>query len=374
MRKDAPRVCIIGAGAAGLALAHALSLRGINTRICDAGKAGQGALAASAGMIAPGAEVWEAQGRPHERGDAFARLARHSAALWPQWAQRLRKDTGVDIAYQACGSLIPVRQPGMGQALARCGIEADLLDEQAARARMAGLAAPQGAAFLPGDAQLSAPLLARALLAAIRSGGADISEGARAVALERAGGVWRTRLDDGGVIDADCVVLAAGWAAARLHPAAGGVYPVKGQALMLDRGAAPDDGPLLRAGDVYLAPKPGGRLLVGATAEPGRSDVETDPSALDMLLGRAARHLPAIAGMRVTGHWAGVRPALPGMMPRAGEAQPGLFVALGAYRHGVMLAPAIAEGLAMLIAEGRADGPLAAFAPDTVNEGLSSGG
>lgn len=373
MRKYAPRVCIIGAGAAGLALAHALSLRGINTRICDAGKAGQGALVASAGMIAPGAEVWEARGRSHAPGNAFASLARHSAALWPQWAQRLRKVTGIDIAYRACGSLIPVRQPGMGEALAECAIEAELLDESAALARLPGLAAPQGAAFLPGDAQLSAPLLARALLTAASTSGAEIREDARAVALGRAGSVWRTRLADGGVIEADYVVLAAGWAAAGLHPAAAGIYPVQGQALMLDAGTMPV-GPLLRAGDVYVAPKPGGRLLVGATAEPGRSDVQTDPGAADTLLGRATRHLPAIAAMPVTDHWAGVRPALPGMMPRVGEAEPGLFVALGAYRHGVMLAPAIAEGLAALIAEGRADGPLAPFAPDTVNEGLSSGG
>lgn len=373
MRKDAPRVCIIGAGAAGLALAYALSLRGINTLICDAGKAGHGALAASAGMIAPGAEIWEARDSASPLAGAFAALARHSASLWPEWAHRLAAGTGMDVAYRACGSLIPVRQTGMAEWLAGRDIEAVSLDAAAVRARMPGLTLPDGAIFLPGDAQLSAPHLISALMAALAGRGIDMRENARVTALRRQGDVWQVRLATGEMAEADVVVLAAGWAAADLHRAAAGIYPVKGQAVMLDAGAQPD-WPLLRAGDVYLAPKPGGRLLVGASVEPGRSDAGTEPDMAAALVERAARYLPDIAAMPRLAHWAGIRPALPGLMPRAGLAEPGLVVALGAYRHGVMLAPALADGLAALIDEGRVDALLAPFAPDTVNEGLSSAG
>ena len=379
MRNDIPRICIIGAGAAGLAVAYALSLRGINCRICDAGKAGQGALAASAGMIAPGAEVWEARARPNALAGEFAGLARHGASAWPGWAERIARETGLDIGYRPCGSLIPLddaHAPGtqiLG-ALDALGIEAHRLHGAAAQAHLPGLAAPDGAAFLPGDAQVSAPDLARALPLALAARGIEVNENARVATLERRAQGWRLILASGEVIDTDIAVLAAGWAAAKLHPAAQDVTPVKGQAVMLAGGAASGYGALLRAGEVYVAPKSGGRLLVGASAEPGLSDLTTDPGTARTLLERAARHLPAIAGMDVLAHWAGVRPALPGMMPRAGEAEPGLFVALGAHRHGVMLAPAIGEGLAGLIADGRSEVPLAAFAPDRVNEGLSSGG
>lgn len=362
MRNDAPRVCIIGAGAAGLALAYALSLRGINTVICDAGKAGQGALSASAGMIAPGAELWEGRQRAHPLSGAFGVLARRSASLWPGWARRLQAETGVDIGYRQCGALLP-RSPGVVDWLAGHGVQARLLRAEQASAHIPGLVMPQGAAFLPGEAQVSAPLLASALIAAITARGGIMREQSRVVALHRQGDAWHVRLASGDVIEADFVALAAGWAATELHPAAADIYPVKGQALIVDAGA-PLDWPILRGGDVYLAAKPGGRLLIGASVEPGRSDAGTEPDMARELIARAARHVPQIASMAPLSHWAGVRPALPGLMPRAGLAEPGLVVSLGAYRHGVMLAPVLAEGLAALIAGGRLDDDIVPFAPD----------
>lgn len=373
MRKNTPRVCIVGAGAAGLALAYALSLRGINSLICDAGMAGQGALSASAGMIAPAAEMWEMRVRAHPLGRAFAALARHSVSLWPDWAGRLRAETGMDTGYTPCGSLLPGNTPAQLQQLAAMGVDAVAWDAGVALARLPGINLQGGATFLPGDAQLSAPWLARALMAALARRGVDLRENVRVTALKRAGDVWRVTLASGEVVEADYAVLAAGWTAADLHVAAADVFPVKGQAVMLDAGNELD-WPLVRAGDVYFAAKPGGRLLVGASVEPGKSDSATDPDAARMLIDRAAGYLPAIGAMPRLAHWAGVRPALPGMMPRAGLAETGLVVALGAYRHGVMLAPALAEGLAMLIDEGRADERVVPFAPVTVNEGLSSGG
>lgn len=373
MRKDAPRVCIIGAGAAGLALAYALSLRGINTLICDAGMAGQGALSASAGMIAPGAEILEALGRPGPLAAAFAELARHSASLWPEWAGRLRAETGMDTGYTPCGSVLPGRELGRINELAGMGIPAIAWNGGEAQARLRGMSLPEGAIFLPGDAQLSAPWLARALIAALGVRGVELRENARVTALERAGDGWRVRLASDEVMEADCAVLAAGWAAADLHAAAADVFPVKGQALMLDAGAELA-WPLVRAREVYFAAKPGGRLLIGASVEPGKSDFAADPATARTLVDRAAHYLPGVVDMPHVAHWAGVRPALPGLMPRLGLAEPGLFVALGSYRHGIMLAPAIAEGLASLIEGGAVDPQILPFAPGTVNESLSSGG
>lgn len=325
-------------------------------------------------MIAPGAEIGEARSRPHDRSRAFAALAQHSAAMWPDWAARLYTESGIDPAYRPCGSLVPVREPAMVETFAALGVEGEWLHGAALQARLPGACLPDGALFLPGDAQVSSPLLARALMTILARKGVEIRENTRITSLARAGDGWRIMTESGEAEYTDFVVLAAGWAATQLHPSAADVYPVKGQALMLDAGEDCASWPLLRAGNVYLAAKPGGRLVVGASVEPGRSNGAVDPSVAKGLLQRAARYLPGVAEMDQLAHWSGVRPALPGLMPRAGLAEPGLVVALGAYRHGVMLAPVLAEGLAALIDEGRLPDPIAPFAPDTVNEGLSSGG
>ncbi|KPP82537.1 MAG: glycine oxidase ThiO [Oceanicaulis sp. HLUCCA04] len=323
-------------------------------------------------MIAPGAEIGEARSRPHDRSRAFAALAQHSAAMWPDWAARLLAETGIDPAYRPCGSLVPLREAGMVDSFAALGVEGEWLHGAALQARLPGACLPDGALFLPGDAQVSSLQLTHALMTSLDRKGVEIRENTRVTSLVRSGGGWRVFTESGETIDTDYVVLAAGWAATQLHPSAAEIYPVKGQAVMLDAGEESASWPLLRAGNVYLAAKPGGRLIVGASVEPGRSNGAVDPAVAQGMLQRAARYLPGVAQMNLLAHWAGVRPALPGLMPRAGLAEPGLVVALGAYRHGVMLAPALAEGLAALIDEGRLPDILAPFAPDTVNEGLSS--
>jgi glycine/D-amino acid oxidase-like deaminating enzyme len=74
--------------------------------------------------------------------------------------------------------------------------------------------------------------------------------------------------------------------------------------------------------------------------------------------------MPALAEWQVDEHWAGLRPGSADGLPILGEtALPGLFVASGQFRNGILYAPAMAEALRSLILEHRSDIDIAAFDP-----------
>ncbi|MFW6300105.1 MAG: FAD-dependent oxidoreductase, partial [Oceanicaulis sp.] len=59
----------------------------------------------------------------------------------------------------------------------------------------------------------------------------------------------------------------------------------------------------------------------------------------------------------------GLRPRAADSMSVIGEAGPGLLIATGGYRNGVLLAPALAEAVAAYAATGRIEGAAAPFTP-----------
>ncbi|MEL6298705.1 MAG: FAD-dependent oxidoreductase [Pseudomonadota bacterium] len=104
---------------------------------------------------------------------------------------------------------------------------------------------------------------------------------------------------------------------------------------------------------LYIVPWPGGRFMVGATV------VETDDasamsvrSALE-LLGLAYTLHPAFGEARIIEMDAGVRPSLPDNVPRIlRDADPRCLRVNGAFRHGFLLAPVLADAVAAFIASG----------------------
>src|SRR5581483_11881757 len=75
---------------------------GAQVTVLERAQPGRGATWASAGMIAVLAEA--------EDGDTpFARLARHSAALWPHFAQELERESRASIGYRVDGTLLVAR-------------------------------------------------------------------------------------------------------------------------------------------------------------------------------------------------------------------------------------------------------------------------
>ena len=122
-------------------------------------------------------------------------------------------------------------------------------------------------------------------------------------------------------------------------------------------------GPLLWGHGIYLVPRKD-RIFVGATVEEAGFDTMPSAHARTWLLERAYALLPCLKGWSIREHWAGLRPASRDGMPIIGESRtPGLFIAGGQYRNGILFAPALAEAVAQLILKQEQTEDISAFSP-----------
>ncbi|WP_228011271.1 FAD-dependent oxidoreductase [Nonomuraea phyllanthi] len=165
-----------------------------------------------------------------------------------------------------------------------------------------------------------------------------------------------------GEIRGERVLLAAGaWSAGLAEVP---VRPVKGQIMRL---RSPQ--PLLtrcvrgtvHGTPVYLVPRGDGELVVGATQEELGFDRRVTAGGLYELLRDARELVPGVTELEVADVVAGLRPGTPDNLPLVGPSgTPGLALATGHFRGGVLMAPLTAdillgeEGeLAALCAPGR---------------------
>ncbi len=370
VRNHGLRIAVVGAGAAGLAAAWQLARAGHGVTVCDRGDPARSALWASGGMLAGGFEAGAELDPAHPLAGAFADLARRAAGLWPDWVKRLEAETGLALGYEQRGSLLPAftaeeseRASAVMERARALGYEANRLDAAAIAASEPGLAPSLGGVEFPGDGQLDNRALREALVDAVRRAGGVFETGEARIETV-AGGAREVVMDETRRVTADLIVLAAGAFAVKGGPAAAMTEPVKGQmvAFAASRPLAPNR--IVRGFSIYLAAKPGQRLVAGATSEPGEAGLETDDEAIERLVAAARRAAPGLAAVPVTERWAGLRPRSADLMPVIGEAGPGLLVAAGGYRNGVLLAPAIAEAAAAYAETGAIRGAAEPFGPD----------
>ncbi|MGH9093091.1 MAG: FAD-dependent oxidoreductase, partial [Acidimicrobiales bacterium] len=143
--------------------------------------------------------------------------------------------------------------------------------------------------------------------------------------------------------------------------------PVKGVVLRL-RGA-----PLLertvrglvRGRPCYLVPRADGSLVVGATVEERGEDRAVQAGAVHALLDDARALVPGIDELELVECSAGLRPATPDNGPYVGWTPvPGVALATGHFRNGILLAPLTAEAVAALLAGRPVPAALRGFGPD----------
>jgi glycine oxidase len=333
---SAARVDIVGGGLIGLACGLAISVARPKWRLTvwDPGPREHAASWAAAGMIAPAHELLrEPNGCP-----LHVDLALASRRLWPGFADRLRAfaamDPGLDVRpswLASCNRTETEELRRLLTASRSAGFAGQLHEADALPAEVRWAGGVEAVAELSSDIQVDNRALLTALSrAAERSGVQTCGE---RYAPERS--------------DADLILVAAGWQTARLGRWLGStvrqISPVKGQLLAL---AANAEGVprVVRHGSIYIAPKPD-RIVVGATVEPGRSDLDLLATAQDALQEAAARVVPALADAPVITRWAGVRPATPDGAPLVGRVEGAdrpTLIAAGHYRNGVLLAPVTA--------------------------------
>jgi glycine oxidase len=92
---------------------------------------------------------------------------------------------------------------------------------------------------------------------------------------------------------------------------------------------------------LYVIPRGGNRFMLGATSIETENNGVSVRSALELLSAAYAVH-PAFAEARIVEFGSGLRPAFPDNLPRIAVNQQKIAVN-GLYRHGFLLAPALAE-------------------------------
>ena len=111
---------------------------------------------------------------------------------------------------------------------------------------------------------------------------------------------------------------------------------------------------LVRGSSVYLVPRADGEIVVGATQEELGSDTTVTAGGVWELLRDARLLVPGITELELAEAVAGLRPGTPDNAPVLGpSALPGLVLATGHFRGGVLLAPVTAEVIAEYLATER---------------------
>ncbi|MEZ5914045.1 MAG: glycine oxidase ThiO [Parvularculaceae bacterium] len=351
-------VIIVGGGAIGLMCAWMLARRGV--RILDIDSGGPAATHAAAGMLSPSFER-----SLHGGGDALGEFSRASLSLWREIAPALEEASGVDIDYDESGVLCVALDDLEASVFDADSRYCDRLERNEVLELEPALSSSVRCAwFARTDAQVDPRRVREALKRAIARESGAVKFDSRVVSIETHGArAGRVRLASGESLEAGRIVLATG---ARIDGLAelpaGAVFPVKGEALAVERiASAPRR--VVRTGGAYLCPKSDGRIIIGATELNRDRSLNTDDRRLRELRAAAEIAFPGLEDAAETERWAGLRPATADGAPIIGPAPsaPGLIYALGHYRNGVLLAPASAAAIADLIASGRAGPEIAAF-------------
>lgn len=351
------RVIVVGGGIIGRSTAWRAARAGFDVTLLDPAPRTAAAWVA-AGMLAPVAEA--AYGE-----EVLLALMVASARRWPAFAAELRGDADVDPGLVACGTVLVARDADDLTALDRLhgfhrelGLDAERVSSRVLRRHEPALGpAIRGGLVLGADHQVDNRRLLAALATALDRRGVRIRS-TRATAVTADG----VELDDGTALSADAVVVAAGaWSGQLVTGVA--VRPVKGQTIRLRttaRSVAPTR--VVRGLGVYLAPRPGGEVVVGATMEEQGFDTSVTAGAVRELLQAAWELVPGVAEMTVQEVAAGLRPATTDNRPVIGAMTDGVIVATGHFRHGILLAPVTADAVVALLTDGVVPPQVAAVA------------
>jgi glycine oxidase len=374
-------VLIIGGGVIGMAIAWRAAQRGLRVTVADPDP-GRGSSHAAAGMLTPVAEAAYAERHLFELGSLSLRR-------YPAFAAELTERTGMPTGFRQTGTL----QVGYDADDMAMLAEHALLRESfgAPARRLSGRECRQaepmlgpaisGGLLVEDDASVDPRQLTGALLAAARAAGV-VHVPHRATKLridaDRASGA---ELCDGTLVRAAEVVLSAGWSSAAiaglpehvvppLRPVKGQIVRLRPTAATLAAGLSPSllnrtVRGIVQGSPVYLVPRQDGELVLGATQEEMGADTTVTAGGVWQLLRDARAIVPGITELEFAEAAAGLRPGTPDNAPVLGPSRlPGLVLATGHFRSGVLLAPVTADLIADQLVKGTMDDAAAPFSAE----------
>ncbi|MEP6719463.1 MAG: glycine oxidase ThiO [bacterium] len=362
-------VAIIGGGVIGLAIARALAQRGVrDVLIIERSSLGAEASSAAAGMLAPQAEA--------DCDDDFFRLCCQSRDLYPEFAQSLHDETGIDIELESSGTLYVAFTEEDESELkkryewqARNGFAVERLSGDTAKLLEPCISDGVCAALrFPLDTQVENRRLISALAATNEALGVRVLTGVSADSLDIKRNAVAGLETSRGFITTERVVIAGGaWTSQILNEALPNprVEPVRGQMVSFD--ATPQIAKhVIYSPRGYLVPRRDGRLLAGSTTEHAGFDKRVTAAGVQSIVTAALEISARIAALPLASSWAGLRPRAADGLPVLGPCAEiaGVFYATGHYRNGILLTPVTAELLARAIVDREIPPPLQIFSPD----------
>jgi glycine oxidase len=173
-------------------------------------------------------------------------------------------------------------------------------------------------------------------------------------------------------------VLSVGWSSTAiaglpedvvppLRPVKGQIVRLRPTAVTLAAGLSPSllnrtVRGIVQGSPVYLVPRQDGELVLGATQEEMGTDTTVTAGGVWQLLRDARAIVPGITELELAEAAAGLRPGTPDNAPVLGPSQlPGLVLATGHFRSGVLLAPVTADLIADQLVTGTMDETAAPF-------------
>ncbi|PRY47707.1 glycine oxidase [Geodermatophilus tzadiensis] len=362
-------VAVAGGGLVGLAVAWRAARRGLSVTVVDDAP-GAGASAAAAGMLAPVTEAGYGE-------QPLLRLGLASLERWPSFAAELEAASGRPVGLRTVGTLVvgfdddDVRELDALHAFQlELGLAAERLTPRAARRREPSLTPRvRGGLLVSGDHSVDGRAVHAALLAAAAAEGVELVRDRVAEVVVDGGRAAGLRLAGGTAVPAGQVVLALGARSGQLPGVPPlPVRPVKGQVLRLGGADGLLEGTvraLVRGRPVYLVPHGHDGLVVGATVEDRGFDPTVTAGGVHDLLHDAIDVVPGITELELVETLARWRPGTPDNAPLLGPASlPGLVLATGHHRNGVLLTPVTADAVADLLAGGALPPVAAPFTAD----------
>ena len=276
------------------------------------------------------------------------RLRQRSMALWPQWIRELQQ---FEPALSLDRSLIQVAEDASAfERMRKLASDRSHLGLRAIPPSNVGTIWPTaqfGALHSENDGRIDPMLLQRALRFALAERDVELVPEPVDV-LTRKNPDWQLNCSGGHRSVHDAVVICAALASPALIEPLGHsrpISPVLGQALSLHCADGPSSWqgwPAVLVDQGFnLIPNGPNRLLLGATVEPGDS---ASPSPLELMRSLNDRAPTWLKNAEPIEQWSGLRARpVDRPAPLLETLEPGLILASGHYRNGVLLAPATAE-------------------------------
>lgn len=373
MQNKSQHIAIIGGGIIGLGMGWQLARRGVEVTVFEKGRAGGEASWVAAGMLAPYAEVG------FEEIDLM-KLGQRSLQLYPQLLDELSEDVSSVPVFDRCGTLMTGIDRDDTERLKRLydfreklELSVELITGTEAREREP-LLSPKvvSGIWLPEDAQIDNRKLVQALQEAFKQAGGKLREKTKVEKVKTGNSSVEGIVTENSEYSFDKVVVAAGCWSQQIEGIPGRfrppIRPVKGQVITLEK---TDDCPLkgtVRSPRMYMVPKEDGTIRLGATSEEKGFDKRPTAGGQKELLEDGWEIIPSIFDLPLVETIAGLRPASRDHAPIIGETNiPGLFYAMGHYRHGILMMPVTVYTLVDEILGGTAPAWMKPFRPQRFN-------